>query len=297
MPPAKIKSVPGAEAWALWLVLSTTTERKQIVTDCLGNLQKLRRGRAWATAPSRAGARVSNLIFHMLGGCEDHSWLVWMPSHCNKEQASQKNKSDGSVITLLDLRANDAADALAKSAAHSHRAPLHVRRRIAEAKAAYMYGRAILGTVTYASQNYQLRTTDDNGEPKTVVRRDSMGKPPGNAPKALRRPRGTPPPQPSATPAVAADQRAETRGDMEGRIDRAIQSAARRMAGGRAAATSRDTQQQEQQQQLQHADALSAATTHAQNLRRGRLASQAEAPMAATASTLPQRNRRETRSK
>ena len=33
-PPAWIRTIPAAEAWALWLVLATTVRRKRVVTDC-----------------------------------------------------------------------------------------------------------------------------------------------------------------------------------------------------------------------------------------------------------------------
>ena len=74
-------------------------------------------------------------------------WLIWMPSHCSVKEAGGKRKSDGSRISLTDLRANDAADALAKSAAMSHRAPLAVRRSIARNRRVIKFGRAMLGRV------------------------------------------------------------------------------------------------------------------------------------------------------
>ena len=41
-PPPWVRTIPGAEAWALWLVLTNTAARRKVVTDCMGNLQKLR---------------------------------------------------------------------------------------------------------------------------------------------------------------------------------------------------------------------------------------------------------------
>ena len=125
--------------------------------------------------------------------------------------------------------ANDAADALAKAAAHSHRAPLHMRRRIANAREACLYGRALLGMVTHASQNYHTTKLDENGIPRTHVIRDSQGKQPGNAPKDARKRReGNK--SCNDAPSAADPQTALTEGERLGIIDRGINAAANRIA-------------------------------------------------------------------
>ena len=228
--PPWVRTIPAAEAWALWVVLASTVHRGKIITDCMGNVHKMRNGKQWATAPNRVSARIWTDIFNALDGEEKCDWLTWMPAHCTVAEAAKKRKSDGSAVTLTDLRANDAADALAKSAAMSHRAPERVRKTIARSRRTIKYGRALLGRVTYASQNHEVRTMNTDGEVVTSVIRDSQGKPPGNAPKAFRQPRTAP--APAETPVI---QRLEapdlTEGDKLGIVDRGIMEAARREAG------------------------------------------------------------------
>ena len=50
VPPAHIRSIPSAEAWAISLVFTETPFRHAVYTDCKANLAVLARGRQWATS-------------------------------------------------------------------------------------------------------------------------------------------------------------------------------------------------------------------------------------------------------
>ena len=62
-PPPWIDTIPGAEAWALYIVLSLCSTLPSVTTDCLGNRRTLLEGKEPATAASRPLARVWNAIF------------------------------------------------------------------------------------------------------------------------------------------------------------------------------------------------------------------------------------------
>ena len=182
IPPPWISSIPAAEAWGLWLVVSSTPCRKTVVTDCKGNVTALRSGRQWATASKRKAARIWNEIFGCLEPDDEGKWLIWMPAHRTWKDVGKRTKSDGTQLTTADLRANAAVDELAKFAAASHRTPIEVRRAIEANHAVATYGRALLGATTYASQHKEETITEHDGTTTIRVKRDSIGKPPGNAP-------------------------------------------------------------------------------------------------------------------
>jgi len=66
VPPWWVDTTPGAEAWALNIVVTATVGRKQVFTDCLGNLSTLKRGSTWATASNRRYARIWGSTFSAL---------------------------------------------------------------------------------------------------------------------------------------------------------------------------------------------------------------------------------------
>ena len=63
VPPAFVRTIGEAEAWAVWLVLNSTATRRAIYTDCRANLTIASRGRQWATHAKRPYARVWNAIY------------------------------------------------------------------------------------------------------------------------------------------------------------------------------------------------------------------------------------------
>jgi len=121
VPPAWVRSAPAAEAWALLRVFSSCPSPPRVVTDCFNLITGLGAGRAAATGAKRPLARLWGMTFQTLDGgiCPDdvEKVLLWMPSHGSKAVIGHAIKSDGSVVTALDWRANRLVDALAKAAA------------------------------------------------------------------------------------------------------------------------------------------------------------------------------------
>ena len=58
--------------------------------------------------------------------------VVWMPAHTAAHDVGVRVKSDGTLLTAVDQRANDLADKLAKAAAAGRRFQEEVRRRLRE---------------------------------------------------------------------------------------------------------------------------------------------------------------------
>ena len=79
-PPEWIDTIPGAEAWSLYVVLAMCCSLPGVVTDCLGNRRTMLAGKVDATAAARPLARVWNSIFNCCEGAllqELDSMLTW----------------------------------------------------------------------------------------------------------------------------------------------------------------------------------------------------------------------------
>jgi len=126
-PPDWITNSVAAEGWALLEALRATPFPPNITTDCLGLIRQLESGLRDATLPIRPLARLWTLIARELDGVVPDNWLHerfnWMPSHLARGAIGSTVKSCGGVVTPVDFRANRLADALAKLAALSYRAP------------------------------------------------------------------------------------------------------------------------------------------------------------------------------
>ena len=115
VPPAHVRSIPSAEAWAISLVFTETPSRRAVYTDCNANLAVLARGRLWATSGKRAAARIWVSIFNAIDGDEGQAGAVtWMPALKSQAQIGVAKKSNGEHITAVDWLANMAVDELAK---------------------------------------------------------------------------------------------------------------------------------------------------------------------------------------
>ena len=154
-PPDFIRSIPAAEAWGLWLVLSTTPARRRVFTDCRANLSLLVAGRDRTTSAKNKAARVWSDIFHALDEPQitDPSWLVWVPAHTSRQRIGEAFRSDGSKLSALDWLANMAVDELAKHAAHSVRADATTLVKLKATWANATFHRCRLAAVTHDSQN------------------------------------------------------------------------------------------------------------------------------------------------
>ena len=81
--------------------------------DCLPLLTAVGKGPTIALNPKNILARVHGLI---LANLEDDAatQVGWMPAHPTQKEIGIARRSDGELVTLLDLRGNTMADNLAK---------------------------------------------------------------------------------------------------------------------------------------------------------------------------------------
>jgi hypothetical protein len=180
-PPAWATSSAAAEAWAMLVVLQTAASPPRVVTDCLGLLETLQRGREAATAANRPLARLWALTFAALDGQPPegyvHGPLCWMASHGSRGTVGIATLSDGRAVTFTDWRANRLADGLAKQAAARSRVPAELRRFLATAEEATCHEAAVLGMVTHAAANHWVSSTKPDGAYTVTRSRDACPPP------------------------------------------------------------------------------------------------------------------------
>ena len=178
-PPPWIDTIPGAEAWALFVVLNNCMDLPKVTTDCLGNRRTLLGGQEYATASGRPLARIWAAIFAC---CEDallsqlDEMLTWGPAHTSWATLGSRLKSDGSPLSAIDWRANGVADAAAKLAANKHRAPVEIRKRFMQLRAAHRYGAAVAGVACREANNHRNLIYNEEGNLRVELKRDSIGK-------------------------------------------------------------------------------------------------------------------------
>ena len=82
-------SAAAAEAWALYVALSSNPHVPKVVTDCFGLLGSLRKAFGGASGHACPLSRIWHLVFSVLDGTDakglvDNGRIVWMPAHfCN----------------------------------------------------------------------------------------------------------------------------------------------------------------------------------------------------------------------
>jgi len=177
VPPCWACSSAAAEAWAFYMVLMITPAPPYVVTDCLGLLDTLERGREAATAATRMLARIWNLIFEALDGVVPegfvHGRMRWMASHGSRATIGVATLSDGSPITRGHWRANRLVDALARCAAEGVRVPAQARRLLKTAEQATRHEAAVLGLATHAASNHRISAVRPDGSYFWATRRDA----------------------------------------------------------------------------------------------------------------------------
>jgi len=180
-PPAWITNSVAAEGWALLEALRATPFPPNITTDCLGLIRQLESGLQDATSPVRPLARLWTLIAKELDGVVPENWLHtrfnWMPSHLARGAIGTTLKSCGGVVSPVDFRANRLADALAKLAALSYRAPRELRDLLKDAEMAVEVLAGQLGRVTAAANTFTHTAWLEDGTACTTQHRDSMAQP------------------------------------------------------------------------------------------------------------------------
>ena len=175
--PSKVRTAAAAEAWMLPIVLAMCPRPPPIITDCLSLVATAQAGTARATASSRPLAGVWRRVAAVTDGdvtalVRDRR-LVWMPSHSSLAAALTREKSDGSLVTRTQWRANRLCDAHAKLAAASvapSRADVDL---VALAARVTVLQAAVVGVVTQAANNHREVITTRSGQPGVRVARDA----------------------------------------------------------------------------------------------------------------------------
>ena len=155
------------------------------MTDCMTIITTLKLKRNAATAACRPLARLWNMIFTILDAdpvddCPQVP-IAWMPAHGCEGSVSNTLKSDDSVVSRTEWRANRLANALAKAAAGQHAVNKRTARFISDALATCEYGAALAGVTCKAANCYQCTVHLSDGSPTEVRRRDSE---PGQRPSS-----------------------------------------------------------------------------------------------------------------
>ena len=178
VPPLWVDSAPGAELWALQVVLRMCVAPPPMITDCKTLLDGLQAGASVARGPKRPNARTWSMVYGIIDDPSAHQTalrqLVWMPAHGTAEATvGRAYRSDGRVVTAVDWRANRLVDAAAKAAAGQERVSGGCRITLKQALKAAEYGAAVAGTTTHAANNLRVQVTTASGSTTTVTRRDS----------------------------------------------------------------------------------------------------------------------------
>jgi hypothetical protein len=174
-PPKWICTIPGVEAWAFTLILRHTFSRKSVITDCLGNVHALDRGMEWASDPCRPLARLWKPIFEDPGHTGP-GMLAWMPAHTAASAVGVAKRSDGTILTAVDRRANALVDGFAKLAAGEQQVPRYIAKLFKAAEIAIEHADAAIGVTCKAANNALVphETRNDDGSVNLVKKRDSI---------------------------------------------------------------------------------------------------------------------------
>ena len=173
VPPPWIRSIHGAELWALFAAARISLPGVAFRTDRKAILDTFRAGRKEATAASVELAQLWRMVF---GAFDDHGSpadvvdLAWMPAHTKPGDIGNVALSNGLLLTTRDRAANDAADFLAKRGAQSHRVPREVRKRVKNYELLAEWAARTLAIATYAANNLIVPGKDG-------LQRDSTGLP------------------------------------------------------------------------------------------------------------------------
>ena len=108
-----------------------------------------------AMDPRNALARIHGMLHTALEGIE-RKLVGWMPAHLTKTDLAlgTATKSDGSLVSAMDLMAKNVADRLAKLGVEHHRVPQEEVRRWKKAVEAAKARAKWIGMATHAASNF-----------------------------------------------------------------------------------------------------------------------------------------------
>ena len=114
--------------------------------------------------------------------------LTWMPAHKSLDVIPSLCKSDGSRVSVVDWRANQLADVLAKQGAPDSAVAAAVERLLDISMRAVEFESALLGVVTHAANNHRVVVANADGTEKSIIKRDAAG-PVGRKCRVIKRKR------------------------------------------------------------------------------------------------------------
>ena len=152
---------------------------------------------------------------HIKGACDgDTARLVkgrrldWMPAHTSAANAASLKKASGKKVSIIDWRANNLADHLARQAAEANAPPKRTMQLVKHATDMVKCAAAKLGLVTWAANNHTTAVTQPDGTTKNVVKRDACDPPRYKKGTSCTRKRARPQPaEPADLPMFAAKYR------------------------------------------------------------------------------------------
>ena len=155
LPPSWCDTITATEAWALHQALGVISYSSSFYTDCRPCVTLLQTPRHEATAADRPLARVFNLLHDHLDSGLSSNQVRWMPAHCSRTMVGVAKKSDGTVLTQIDLELNSLADWLAKSAVGFHRVPVETRDRVMLQERVALDLAKWVGIVTFSANHFE----------------------------------------------------------------------------------------------------------------------------------------------
>jgi hypothetical protein len=172
-PPPWIRSVPGAEAWALLQAAVAFGSTPRFRVDCFALVQMYERGWKHATGAGNASADIWASL-RTAWDAEDDVDLVWMPAHTAERDVGVATLSDGSLLSAFDRAGNAEADRLAKAAAAGSRVPSSCREAVLNLASLVTQQARWVGQVTCAANHFRVPglPEDDEGS----YRRDSTAR-------------------------------------------------------------------------------------------------------------------------
>jgi hypothetical protein len=172
-PPPWVRSVPGAEAWALLQAAVAFGSAPRFRVDCLALVQTYERGWKHATGAGNMTADIWASLRTAWDAEEDVD-ILWMPAHTAERDVGVATLSDGSLLSAIDRAGNDEADRLAKAAAAGSRVPSGCRDAVRDLAGRVTRQARWVGQVTRAANHFRVPgpTEGDEGS----YRRDSTAR-------------------------------------------------------------------------------------------------------------------------
>jgi hypothetical protein len=164
------------------LTIKENGEVPQVITDCMALIHAARAGPEAAARGSKADARIWKEIADLTGHCfkQLQAKITWMPAHTAAAEA-QRVKSNGTVLTAAEWRANQLADSLAKKGAAKTALRDKSDAMILLAGDALQQSAARLGVATLAANRHAVVSVSHDGSSTTTYSRDSSAMPKADA--------------------------------------------------------------------------------------------------------------------